>query len=710
MHSRDASVIQPGPGLPIRERAGRILRMLACLGVLLQLPVAVHAQSLSDLMVEKSGPVNAAAGADVTYTVVVTNLGPDDASNVILNDSTPVEASLTPTEMTFVSAAQVNGPAFTCVPPAVGATGLISCTGATLPNGASATFTFVMNIPAGAPAAASFTNVASASSDSVDPNEENNSGAAGTTVPATFADLSVTKTAVSETFPDSDVIYSINVVNVGPGAAQTVQLVDTLPGTMTFVSLTAAPGFACSTPAVGAGGTITCTIATLAAGTDSAFTLTGHVPAGTPDGTTFTNMATVSSDEDPTIENNESTVTTVVGNTDLAITVAGSVSVNAGAPLSYVITVTNNGSGATVSTTTVTSTLPAGASGASGSGSGWTCNAPVGNLITCSSNAFIGSGAAFPDLTVTMSAPPGPGSAQLGATVSSATDAIPGNNTASATTNIIPQADLSITKTGAASAVSGQNIVYTIVVTNNGPSAADNVTVSDPTPANASFVSNSGACASVFPCNLGTLNAGQSATITSTFGTLVAFAGTVTNTASAATTTADPNGANDSATASTTVAADADLSITKTAPAGPYLPGASITYTLTVSNAGPGVANGVTVTDVLPAGTSFVSATPTQGSCSGTSTVTCSIGTIANGGSASVTIVLTLPPYGSTVQNTASVTSTSPDTNGANNASTVAVAVVAPIPQAIPTLSEAGILMAGLMLLLTGMFSRRRKE
>ena len=82
---------------------------------------------------------------------------------------------------------------------------------------------------------------------------------------------------------------------------------------------------------------------------------------------------------------------------------------------------------------------------------------------------------------------------------------------------LTPSADLQITKAGPANAVAGTNVVYTITVTNAGPSDAAGVTVTDPTPPGLTFVSNTGACATVFPCNLGTLPAAATRTITATF-------------------------------------------------------------------------------------------------------------------------------------------------------------------------------------------------
>ena len=60
--------------------------------------------------------------------------------------------------------------------------------------------------------------------------------------------------------------------------------------------------------------------------------------------------------------------------------------------------------------------------------------------------------------------------------------------------------------------------------------------------------------------------------------------------------------------------------------------GQSLTYTLHVANAGPSNATGVVLADVLPAGVSLVSAQPSQGSCTGTTTVSCALGTLAVGG------------------------------------------------------------------------------
>ena len=86
------------------------------------------------------------------------------------------------------------------------------------------------------------------------------------------------------------------------------------------------------------------------------------------------------------------------------------------------------------------------------------------------------------------------------------------------------------------------------------------------------------------------------------------------------------------------------------------------------------------MTDTLPSGVTFVSATPSQGSCAGTTTVVCNLGTIASGAAATVTIVVQ-PTVSGTITNRANATTSTRDPNAANNATT-ADTVVNPVPPA----------------------------
>ena len=89
--------------------------------------------------------------------------------------------------------------------------------------------------------------------------------------------------------------------------------------------------------------------------------------------------------------------------------------------------------------------------------------------------------------------------------------------------------------------------------------------------------------------------------------------GTITNQAGVASAASDPVSSNNSASTDTTVTAAADLSLTKSDSPDPVLEGELLTYSLTAHNSGPQDATGVSLTDTLPAGVTFDSATPSQG-------------------------------------------------------------------------------------------------
>ena len=113
-----------------------------------------------------------------------------------------------------------------------------------------------------------------------------------------------------------------------------------------------------------------------------------------------------------------------------------------------------------------------------------------------------------------------------------------------------------------------------------------------------------------------------------------------------------------------------ELSISQFDTPDPVNVASSLAYTLTVANAGPDPATGVTVTDTLPAGVVFQSASATQGSCSQISgIVTCLLGDMAAGASATINIAVTAPFVTGTITNTAVVSSNEIDPLPANNTS-----------------------------------------
>lgn len=118
-----------------------------------------------------------------------------------------------------------------------------------------------------------------------------------------------------------------------------------------------------------------------------------------------------------------------------------------------------------------------------------------------------------------------------------------------------------------------------------------------------------------------------------------------------------------------------DLAITKVDPPGRQPTGRNMTYTLTVTNNGPDAALGVTAVDQLPSSVTFMSATPTQGGCGHSSgAVTCILGTLGSGTRATIDIVVN-PTVAGTIVNIASVTTSSADLNGDNNADSESTSV-----------------------------------
>jgi uncharacterized repeat protein (TIGR01451 family) len=149
-----------------------------------------------------------------------------------------------------------------------------------------------------------------------------------------------------------------------------------------------------------------------------------------------------------------------------------------------------------------------------------------------------------------------------------------------------------------------------------------------------------------------------------------------------------------------------DLSITKTA-SGPAFATQTLTYNIAITNLGPNNAAAVVVTDILPADVTFVSATPTQGSCSGTTTITCNLGALATPGSANI-VLRVIPTAAGPLSNTASVSiAPQPDPNNTNDQSTSLV-TVAPASN-IPALGAWAKMMLALTAAFLGLFMMKKE-
>ncbi|MBW8878419.1 MAG: DUF11 domain-containing protein [Acidobacteria bacterium] len=615
----------------------------------------------ADLAITKTdGVTTATPGGSVTYTIVASNAGPSNATGATVADTFP--ASLTCT--------------WTCVGAGGG-----TCTAAgsgnvndtvNLPNGGSVTYTASCTISAAATGTLSNTATVTAPGSVTDPTPGNNSATDSETLAAS-ADLAITKTdGVTTATPGGSVTYTIVASNSGPSNATGATVADTFPASLTCTwTCVGAGGGTCTAAGSGninntvnlpSGGSVTytasCTISAAATGTLSN-TATVTAPAGVTDPTPGNNSATDSE--------------TLSASADLAITKTdGVTTATPGGSVTYTITASNagpsNATGATVADTfpaslTCTWTC-AGAGGGTCTASGLgnindTVNLPNGGSVTYTASCTI-SAAATGTLsnTATVTAPAG------------VTDPTPGNNSATDSDGLGATADLAITKTdGVTTATPGGSVTYTIVASNAGPSDATGATVADTFPASLTCTwtcvgAGGGTCTASGSGNINdTVNLpnGGSVTYTASCTISAAATGTLSNTATvtAPGSVTDPTPGNNSATDSDTLAASADLSITKTDGVTTATPGGSVTYTITASNAGPSNATGATVADTFPA-----SLTCTW-TCAGAGGGTC---TASGSGNVNDTVNL---PSGGSVTYTASCTLSAAATGTLSNTATV---------------------------------------
>lgn len=637
----------------------------------------------SDLAITKTdGATSAVPGTPISYSIVVSNAGPSDASGATVTD-------------TF--AGTLNACTWTCV-----AAGGGSCTAAgsgniadtiNLPVSATASYTASCDISESATGSLVNTATVAAASGATDPVLGDNT-ATDTNTLAPSADLSATLTDTPDPVTVGDnLTYVATLANAGPSAAQDVNLTLPLPATTTFVSATPSAGGTCTTPVVGANGSVSCTW-NGATGTgvvgNRDVTILAQIPLATPNNTVLSATVTASSiTTDPASGDNTATTTTTVNSTaDLSMALTATPDpATAGSNLSYLATLTNNGP-ADAQAATITLPVPAGTSLVSATPSaGGSCNAV--SPVVCT---WAGTTAAATDRVATIVVQVDPAqTAPLSATASASTtttDPVPGNDSATATTTVTAEADLSMTLTASPDPVTaGTNLSYTATITNAGPSNAVDATISLPLPAGTSFVSASpsagGSCGTGSPvvCTWAGATA-PLATHSADIVVLVAPSQTaaLSAMATASSATADPVPGNNSATAATAVVVSSDLSISLADSPDPVTAGTNLTYVATANNGGPSDATGVTITLPLPTGTSLVSGTVSGGgSCAGAPVVCSVTGSMAPGASRTATLVVAVAPSvpsGSLINASATVASASADPNSGNNVASTTTDVI----------------------------------
>jgi uncharacterized repeat protein (TIGR01451 family) len=390
---------------------------IGLVGVLGSAP-AVHAQTADLSVTVTDSPDPVTAGGIITYTVTVTNNGPDAAANVVLLEA------LTPNS---TAGAVITPAGWTC-------TFVFECKVASLQTGGSAVFTFTETVSTFVPTGTVLTNNVIVTSSTVDPNPANNLAATTTTVnnpgspSSLLSDLVVTVTGpAGPVGPGQNVTYTITVTNNGPDdSGAGTQLLGFTPPDTTFVSLTTVniPSslFTCSSPAPGGVGVIACSLTAganfahgLPAGVSAVFTLTVTVMPGTANGVTTITLAktlpgpifrtpTVPPVQlpvvDPAPANNQTTIGTPIVVTSVTPpTIAkafGAASIAVNGTTSLTFTLTNPNTGTALTGVGFTDTLPGGLSVASPNGLTNSCtgtaSAPAGTTNISLAGATLAAG------------------------------------------------------------------------------------------------------------------------------------------------------------------------------------------------------------------------------------------------------------------------------------------------------------------------------
>lgn len=462
-------------------------------------------------------------------------------------------------------------------------------------------------------------------------------------------------------------VWKILVKNTGDGTARNVKIEDTLPSGVDYVtgSATAAPttGFSETSRT---GQSVVWKVVTLAPNAQVEISVPVKVDAGLDANTVLTNTAKTFADEVPTPVADTGSFKTVISS-DVEVVKTGSLTpVTAGNTISWSLVVKNNGP-SIAKNVKLTDQLPANTSFGSVSNG---CSQANG-LITCEWSSLAVGETKTIQVEATVDAGETAKVENTAKVTSTTPDPNLGNNESKAETTIKRVSDLEITKTADQSeVVKTYNANYTIKVKNNGPSKASNVVITDQVPSGMTFVSSD--CAGGVNCQIGDLAVGESKTIH-----LVLRAdaeGDPVNVATVSSTSEDSNPANNTSSAQVHVLPFAsDISIVKKASLDIVGVGFDLDYKFFVTNNGPAPASGVVVKDVLPLELVW----KTSPGCTFAGQVlNCVVGDLAVGESKTITVHAKAVDDKENVVNTATVSSSLPDTNPANNSSSDDVKIV----------------------------------
>ncbi len=530
-------------------------------------------------------PDPVSAGGLLTYTVTVTNAGPDAATELSVDMDTPPNT-------TFVSTSAPGG--WSCMLPPVGSTGTISCFNNGFAPG-SAMFTIRVMVNPATPEATIIDATATVEASTPDPNSGNNSATTSTTVsaaPPGVADLGVTETASpNPVAAGGDLTFTTNVSNAGPAAALDVRVDTAIPENTTLVSVSVPAGWLVVAPESNDPGPLAFTTASLAAGSSASLVVVVRVQGIFSTAATISNSATVSATgtSDPNPSNDTATASATVAqpsstNLSLGVTATPS-SVAPGGTITYTVTATNNGP-SEAQDVTISNPIPGNTTFVSASSSAdGVCTSPssggTGTVVcTWAGATTVGQSRT---MTIVVQVSGGAEDQSTISEVASVTSSTPEvdvtDNLAAVSTTVAivagaTSADLSVTTSAVPSQVdSGDFVTYSIAVRNNGPDTATNVSLSGSTPTGTRLVSIEPSQGTVsgtapggqgaFTVAIGDVDAGQTVTITIVVNVIAPGGVVFANTVTVSSDTNDQNAGNNmSASGSTVVVAGNDSLLT----------------------------------------------------------------------------------------------------------------------------------------------------
>ncbi|MCX7301377.1 MAG: hypothetical protein NTX73_13585, partial [Rhodobacterales bacterium] len=680
----------------------------------------------ADISLALTGTTTVPAGGPVSYTFSATNDGPYASTGFVLQVPMPTSVG----NVVLPPGCVLLGSTANCT------------VSQTVPVGGKLDFTFTGIAAVGANSTITVSGSVSEGTPP-DPDASNDTALFDTAVTA-GSDVSLRKTRSPS---GSLLVGGIVTFTLAPSYTGDVPtgltLTDTLPNNYRVVSVTPASGsgWTCGT----SGQEVSCT---KASGTvPGAGVSLGNVVvvAEVVGAGAATNTANViaASPFDPNLSNNtadDGGVIIEAPRIDLAIAKSGPQPplVVVGNSYDYTLGGSNLGNAPYYGTVRIEDFVPTGLTVTAVGGTGWTCQpAPdqVGPVtITCeivyTSASPLPAGGKTPDITLTATVTqdgPISNGARISGIGGNLPDLNPGNDTTNSNVGGSQpgnSADIRLVKTAVNPIVAaGQEQIYAIEVINDGPavsldlaltdalnSLANNatsgagagyggiVTVPGLAEGVACSVAVTGPQSVLQTCTIDRLPVCTSGSDCPTFEITVrpgVNGGPRSNTALIGSqTTADPNTANNSSTATFTVEARADVIVTKTATPSPVPAGQVVVYVLTAKNLKDGLsaAENVTVTDTLPTDVTFLSAVPSTGSCAtkpatgsvtgpGNDTLVCNVGTLAD--DSQQTVIVTVRPnqsnYGNSVTNSVIVSTTTTETDTTNNDASVTTPVTAPV-------------------------------